>query len=131
MPATSDPSPDDRAERTGADAPTRTGRGRSLALFAVVAAVVVALGLAALTRAGNEDAAAVAGGQTTTGGNTATGPAAYGPVTGTERRDAGDPFALGRADAPVVMVEYADYTCPFCAKFANDTLPELVRRYVD
>ncbi|MCK2240808.1 MULTISPECIES: thioredoxin domain-containing protein [unclassified Crossiella] len=47
------------------------------------------------------------------------------------RRREGDPYAKGRVDAPVVMVEYADYRCPYCAKFSTDTRPELVRRYVD
>lgn len=38
---------------------------------------------------------------------------------------------MGRADAPVVMVEYADFQCGFCGKFARDTEPELVKKYVD
>ncbi|MBW5424683.1 thioredoxin domain-containing protein [Streptomyces sp. BG9H] len=47
------------------------------------------------------------------------------------RRDAKDPLAQGRADAPVVMVEYADFKCGFCGKFARDTEPGLVKKYVD
>ncbi|MFB6603618.1 DsbA family protein [Streptomyces noursei] len=47
------------------------------------------------------------------------------------RRDGADPMALGRADAPVVMIEYSDFQCPFCGKFARDTKPELLRSYVD
>ncbi|MEU1019248.1 DsbA family protein [Streptomyces sp. NPDC005900] len=47
------------------------------------------------------------------------------------RRDAGDPLARGRADAPVVLVEYADFKCGFCGKFARDTEPGLVKKYVD
>lgn len=47
------------------------------------------------------------------------------------RRREGDPYAKGRVDAPVVLVEYADYRCPYCAKFATDTRPELVRRYLE
>jgi protein-disulfide isomerase len=37
---------------------------------------------------------------------------------------------LGRADAPVVMSEFGDLQCPFCARYANVALPGLVRRYV-
>ncbi|MEU8539973.1 thioredoxin domain-containing protein [Streptomyces sp. NPDC048717] len=47
------------------------------------------------------------------------------------RRDKADKLALGRADAPVVLIEYADFKCGFCGKFARDTEPALVKKYVD
>lgn len=47
------------------------------------------------------------------------------------RRDDGDPVALGEVDAPVVLVEYSDYQCPYCARFARDTEPVLIKEYVD
>ncbi|MFF9100914.1 DsbA family protein [Streptomyces rubrogriseus] len=47
------------------------------------------------------------------------------------RRDTDDPLAVGDADAPVVMIEYSDFQCPYCGKFARDTEPELIRSYVD
>ncbi|MFK4596736.1 hypothetical protein RKD30_003403 [Streptomyces pristinaespiralis] len=47
------------------------------------------------------------------------------------RREAADPLAVGRADAPVVMIEYADFQCGYCGKFARDTEPELIKKYVD
>ncbi len=37
---------------------------------------------------------------------------------------------LGSPDAGVVMTEFADLQCPFCAQYAADVLPDLVRRYV-
>jgi len=46
------------------------------------------------------------------------------------RRDPHDPMAKGEADAPVVMVAYSEFQCPFCGKFARDTEPELVKRFV-
>ncbi|GAA2510840.1 DsbA family protein [Streptomyces gobitricini] len=46
------------------------------------------------------------------------------------RRDAKDPLAVGRADAPVVLIEYADFLCGYCGKFARDTEPELIEKYV-
>jgi protein-disulfide isomerase len=50
---------------------------------------------------------------------------------GLAHRSADDPMAMGAVDAPVAIVEYADFRCPFCAKFARDTLPKLVAKYVD
>ncbi|WP_432149280.1 DsbA family protein [Streptomyces sp. bgisy029] len=47
------------------------------------------------------------------------------------RRDAGDKLAVGRADAPVVLIEYADFKCGYCGKFARDTEPELIKEYVE
>ncbi|MFF2009565.1 DsbA family protein [Streptomyces sp. NPDC058195] len=47
------------------------------------------------------------------------------------RRTPGDALAAGPADAPVVMIEYSDFQCPFCGRFARETEPELLRSYVD
>ncbi|WP_420037010.1 DsbA family protein [Streptomyces sp. cg28] len=47
------------------------------------------------------------------------------------RRDTDDRLARGRADAPVVLIEYADFKCGYCGKFARDTEPGLVKKYVD
>ena len=46
------------------------------------------------------------------------------------RRDANDPLAAGSVDAPVVLLEYADYRCPFCGVWARETKPQL-QRFVD
>ncbi|WP_028933102.1 DsbA family protein [Pseudonocardia spinosispora] len=45
-------------------------------------------------------------------------------------RVSGDPLALGSPDAPVTVVEWADFQCPFCALFAHDTAPMLIDQYV-
>jgi protein-disulfide isomerase len=37
---------------------------------------------------------------------------------------------LGRPDAPVTLVEFADLQCPFCAQYSVDIFPTLVEEYV-
>ncbi len=39
--------------------------------------------------------------------------------------------AKGKADAPVTIVEYSDFECPFCQRFYDDTLPSILSNYVD
>lgn len=40
-------------------------------------------------------------------------------------------YAIGRADAPVTLVEFADYQCPFCKRFHTDAYAELKKNYID
>lgn len=47
-----------------------------------------------------------------------------------ESREAGDLLAEGPVDAPVVMVVFTDYQCPYCARWTHESLPEL-REYVE
>ena len=47
------------------------------------------------------------------------------------RRDADEVTAMGDVDAPVVMLNYSEFQCPFCGKFAKDTKPTLVEEYVE
>ena len=47
------------------------------------------------------------------------------------RRIPGDPLAQGSPDAPVVLIMWEDFQCPFCAKFAQETEPVLVDRFVE
>jgi protein-disulfide isomerase len=39
--------------------------------------------------------------------------------------------ALGDANAPNVIIEYASMTCPHCARFTNDVFPLLKQRDID
>eukprot|EP01133_Synstelium_polycarpum_P029533 gene29533-36207_t len=40
-------------------------------------------------------------------------------------------IVLGKADAPVTIVEYASMTCPHCAHFTVATLPTIKEKYID
>lgn len=50
-------------------------------------------------------------------------------LSAAESREAGDPLAEGPVDAPVVLVVFTDYQCPYCARWTEETLPAL-REYV-
>src|SRR5258706_9234557 len=38
---------------------------------------------------------------------------------------------LGSKDAPLTIVEFTDYQCPFCQQFHTNTFPELKQPYID
>jgi len=51
------------------------------------------------------------------------------PQTGKLRLSGG--FPLGSNDAPVTIVEFTDYQCPFCRQFQTTTFAELRKKYID
>ena len=60
-------------------------------------------------------------------------PEAQGTVDMAKLLEAGSlpDMVLGKADAPVTIVEYASMTCPHCAHFHETTLPALKTKYID
>lgn len=44
---------------------------------------------------------------------------------------ADDDASKGSDNAPVVMIEFSDFECPFCARFWSDTLPQIEEEYID
>jgi len=40
-------------------------------------------------------------------------------------------YSLGRSDAPLTMLEFTDYQCPFCRRFQAETWPLLKRNWID
>jgi protein-disulfide isomerase len=42
-----------------------------------------------------------------------------------------DDAILGDPNAPITIVEFSDFECPFCARFSEDVLPALKENYID
>ncbi|WP_031466553.1 DsbA family protein [Sciscionella sediminilitoris] len=104
-------------------------RRREFVLIAVLVVVAVGLALYLVLRPGAPSEPA--GADTVNSAAPSSTAPSQGPLAGLAHRTPGDPLAIGRPDAPVVLVEYSDYRCPFCAQFGRSTEPELVKRYVD
>lgn len=45
--------------------------------------------------------------------------------------DADDDAVLGKDSATVTVIEFTDYQCPFCSRHYEQTMPEIVKNYVD
>ena len=51
------------------------------------------------------------------------------PQTGKLRLQGG--YWLGSRDAPITIVEFTDYQCPYCRQFESTTFTELRKKYID
>jgi protein-disulfide isomerase len=40
-------------------------------------------------------------------------------------------MVLGEPDAPVTIVEFSDYQCPYCASYVADTWPKIKSEFID
>jgi protein-disulfide isomerase len=52
------------------------------------------------------------------------------PAPTVEVSEDDDPV-LGDANAPVTIIEFSDYECPFCTRFWSQTLPQIKTNYID
>lgn len=96
------------ASEPGSD--TRISRRTiAIAFGAAVALAAVAIGLALAFRGGGDGAAQPAP-----------------DLAGIPQEGA----FLGNPEAKVLLIEYADMQCPFCAQYASDVFPALVDEYV-
>ncbi len=41
-----------------------------------------------------------------------------------------DPI-IGNSDAPITIIEFSDFQCPFCARFHTQTLPLILEEYIE
>ncbi|RXZ48739.1 disulfide bond formation protein [Agromyces fucosus] len=109
----------------------RLARILNVVLGAVTAFLLVVVIAQSVPNAGQ----AAAGGatQTPAAGEAGAGENTSGSGTGSElaKRDPNDPLAIGDVDAPIVLVEWADFRCPFCAVVTNQTLPTIFDEYVE
>lgn len=68
------------------------------------------------------------------GGSAAVAPVAGEPVAQADNTDkvnpitAEDDYFKGNLDAPIQIVEFSDYDCPFCSRF-HDTMNSIVEKY--
>lgn len=53
------------------------------------------------------------------------------PVPAADPAKPDDDAVLGKADAPVTLIEFVDYQCPFCKRFFDQTFSQLKTEYVD
>ena len=56
---------------------------------------------------------------------------ASGGLARAARADDAADHVLGKADAPITIIEYASLTCPHCAEFNKEVMPEFKARYVE
>jgi protein-disulfide isomerase len=62
---------------------------------------------------------------------TAAAPAAGQAAPNLAEVDIGDSPVKGDDDAPVTIIEFSDFQCPFCSRFYTQTLPQLENEYIN
>jgi protein-disulfide isomerase len=117
-------------EHIGSDA---AKKDRVLPISILIAAVMIAgaLVFATLYKGGSAgtNTGGAAGGAAAAGatGTTAPSSASTTAILTLNSRDA----ILGNANAPVTIIEYGDYQCPYCAQYFSTIEPSILQNYVN
>ena len=53
------------------------------------------------------------------------------PTTAPVKISADDDPIIGNMDAPITIIEFSDFQCPFCARFHTQTLPSILEEYIE
>lgn len=97
---------------------TLKAEGNFLAISILVAALILAGTLIYLFGPGRGQ-----GGQAGNAGNEEVATTGQPPAIG-------DDYVLGDPKAPVTIIEFGDYQCPFCGRFFSETEPKVIENYV-
>ena len=103
---------------------SRTSNGFRTTAVVAAALVLLALLLAACGTPGLPVDAPTPGATASDDGAVAAEPVSAAVESSTER-------SKGSADAPITIIEYSDFQCPFCSRWVEETYPSLLKEYVD
>lgn len=53
------------------------------------------------------------------------------PIVDTSKIDLTGQPRLGEDDAPITIIEFSDFECPFCSRAANGPVKQIIKEYVD